>query len=132
MDKKVVFFDGVCNFCNSTVNYIWDNNSNRDISFSSLQSEFSKDFFRKKKIDITDLNTIYFFENNVLYKKSDAIIKIALNLDGNIKLFGKVLKIIPKFLRDFGYKVFSKNRYLLFGKSDSCRLPTQEERNYFL
>ena len=57
MDKKIVFFDGVCNFCNSTVNYIWDHNPNKDIYFSSLQSDFSKAFFKEKNIDILDLNT---------------------------------------------------------------------------
>lgn len=132
MDKKIVFFDGVCNFCNSTVNYIWDHNPNKDIYFSSLQSDFSKAFFKEKNIDISDLNTIFFFEKNIIYEKSDAIIKISQNLDKNQKFWGKILKIIPKFLRDFGYKCFSKYRYQIFGKSESCRLPTNEEKGHFI
>jgi len=131
-NNKIVFFDGVCNFCNSTVNYIWDHNSKRDIYFSSLQSDFSKEFFKDKKVDISDLSTIYFFEDNVLYKKSDAIFKISQNLDGKLKFFGKFLKLLPKALRDWGYTVFSRNRYRMFGQSNTCRLLKPEEKAYFL
>lgn len=132
MNRKIVFFDGVCNFCNSTVDYIWNHNSSRDIHYASLQSDFSRNFFRSQGIDISDLNTIYFLEDGVVHQRSDAVIRISQNLDGCIRFWGKLLRIIPRFLRDFGYKVVSKYRYRLFGKSNTCRLPTQEEKERFL
>ena len=74
-NKKIVFFDGVCNFCNKSVNFIWIRNSKRNIYYASLQSRFAKNRLFKLGVDLK-LDTIYFYDGNKLLKKSRAVFKI--------------------------------------------------------
>jgi predicted DCC family thiol-disulfide oxidoreductase YuxK len=74
---------------------------------------------------------VVFIENNQIYKKSDAVIKIASNLDGIYKYL-KCIKIIPKFIRDYLYDLIAKNRYKLFGKRESCMIPDDRFKSRFL
>ena len=130
-NETVVFFDGVCNICNKSVNFIIDRDVKNAIFFASLQSEYAKKKLLPFDVDPTDLNTIIFLENGVIYKKSDAALRICKHLNGNWKALSWCL-IFPRFIRDFVYITIAKNRYKLFGKSDTCRLPTAEERAQFL
>jgi predicted DCC family thiol-disulfide oxidoreductase YuxK len=130
-DHNIVFFDGVCNFCNTTVDRIWMNNPRRDIYYSSLQSDFAKVFLKKHGVDANDLDTVIFYSNNRIYTRSSAILEIAKHLGGIYKIL-PVFSIVPPFLRDAVYKLIAKNRYKFFGKKESCRIPTAEERSYFI
>jgi predicted DCC family thiol-disulfide oxidoreductase YuxK len=130
-DHNIVFFDGVCNFCNSTVDKIWANNKKRDIYYSSLQSEFAKEFLKEKGMNATDLDTVIFYTKGKLYTRSSAVLQITKHLGGIYRFF-PVFLLIPSFLRDSVYKWFAKNRYRFFGKKETCRIPTPEERNYFI
>lgn len=130
-NKNIVFFDGVCNFCNSTVDRIWMNNPKRDIYYSSLQSPFAKKFLREQGIDATDLDTVIFYSEGKVYLRSTAILQITKHLKSGYRLL-PLLMIIPSFIRDNLYKWFAKNRYKFFGKKETCRIPTAEERNYFI
>ena len=132
MEKEtVVFFDGVCNICNKSVNFIMDRDVKNVIFFASLQSDYAKKTLLPFNVDPTDLNTIIFLENGEIHKKSDAALQICKYLKGNWKALSWCL-IFPRFIRDFVYITIAKNRYKLFGKSDTCRLPTPEERAQFL
>ncbi|HEX8516806.1 MAG TPA: DCC1-like thiol-disulfide oxidoreductase family protein [Bacteroidia bacterium] len=130
-DYNIVFFDGVCNFCNSTVDKIWVNNTKRDLYYSSLQSGFAKQFLKEHGIDATDLDTVIFYSGQKIYLRSSAILEITKHLGGAYKLLPG-FKIIPSFLRDAFYKWFAKNRYKFFGKKETCRIPTAEEKQYFI
>ncbi len=126
MKSNIVFFDGVCNLCNWSVDFILKHDKKEHFSFASLQGETAKQYV------LTELSSvIYINESGEVFDKSDAVIEIAPHLFA----FGKVLfvfKFIPKFIRDGFYNWIAKNRYKLFGKKDSCRLPSIEEKNRFL
>jgi predicted DCC family thiol-disulfide oxidoreductase YuxK len=132
MEKNaLIFFDGVCNFCNSSVNFIIKRDNKNYFRFSPLQSEFSKNILNKNNISTVNYESIILFENEKIYLKSTAAIKIAKHLRGFWKLTF-ILIIIPPFIRDFFYDIISKNRYKWFGKRDMCMVPTTEIKEKFL
>jgi len=127
-----ILFDGVCNFCNSTILKIIKYDKKNNLMFSSQQSEYGKTVLKKFRIDENDLNTIYFVKNNtIIYTKSTALIEIIKMLNGKPKLL-LIFTIIPTRIRDYFYSVFSKNRYKLFGVKDSCIIPSTEIKNKFI
>lgn len=130
-NKPILLFDGVCNFCNSSVNFIIDRNSKKDILFASLQSPVGQQLLDKFNLPKDTFNSLVLVEGDKYYTKSAAALRVAQHLDGSWKSLG-VLKFLPEFLRDFGYDIIAKNRYSIFGKSDQCRLPSPEVRERFL
>jgi len=129
---NLVLFDGVCNFCNSTILKIIKYDKKNNLMFSSQQSEYGKTVLKKFRIDENDLNTIYFVKNNtMIYTKSIALIEIIQMLNVKRKLL-LIFTIIPTRIRDYFYSVFSKNRYKLFGVKDSCIIPSTEIKNKFI
>ena len=129
---NIIFFDGICNLCNGFINFVWSKNSNRNFYYSSLQSKFSSKFLSEKGLTSNKIKTIYFYDGNNLYDKSTAVIKILNNLDGFFPIIAKIFSIFPRFLRDAIYNLIAKYRYKIFGKSEVCRLPSKEEKSYFL
>jgi predicted DCC family thiol-disulfide oxidoreductase YuxK len=130
-NHNIVFFDGVCNFCNSTVDWVYRNNKKKDIYYSSLQSEFAAKFLGQNGINTTDLDTIIFYEAGKFYFRSTAILRICKHLRGGYR-FLIAFFLIPSFVRDGVYKWIAKNRYKFFGKKETCRIPSPEEKQYFL
>jgi len=130
-NNAIIFFDGKCNLCNASVNFIIRNDSKAFFMFSPLTSNFSIDFFKDKKINSLNSNTIILFENNLFYTKSDAILRIFKNLNTPLKYFW-YLKFIPKTIRNFVYNLIANNRYSWFGKRTICMIPSQENLNRFL
>ncbi|MBF0598081.1 thiol-disulfide oxidoreductase DCC family protein [Faecalibacter rhinopitheci] len=128
---KIIFFDGVCNLCNSTVQFIIENDSQNKFHFSSLQSNFGQKFLEENNLKTENFDSIILLENNEIYQKSDAAIKIASHLDSPYNYL-KLFSILPKFIRDFFYSIVAKNRYRIFGKKESCWIPTAELRSKFL
>ena len=128
--NNIIFFDGECNFCNSTVNFIFRNNTKKNIFYSSLQSNFSKNFFQNNKKDL-DLSTIYFYTNGKLYDRSSAVLKLTKELKNRFKLL-YIFLVVPKFLRDLVYRIIAKNRHKLYTKKVSCLIPTDSDDKYFL
>ena len=128
--KAIILFDGVCNLCNSTVQFIIKRDVNNNFKFASLQSDFGQSFLKSKNIDTKNLATIIVIEEDNFYQESTAILRIVEKLKGFHWV--KFLLIVPKFIRDFVYKVVSKNRYLLFGKQESCMLPSKNLKKKFI
>lgn len=129
-EETIVFFDGVCNFCNSSVDFLIRNNPSKDISYASLQSDYAKEVLAPFQIDLSYLSTIYVLKNGRLHKKSGA----ALRLLPHLKWYFFPLYsfwILPRFIRDWGYDLIANNRYKLLGKRETCRIPTPEEASYF-
>ena len=129
---KIVFFDDGCSFCNILVDIIWKYNSKKNIYFASLQSNYTKQFLDNKGIKDIDYNTIYFYEGGSLSNKSRAIFKILNYLDGLFPILYKMSYIMPRVISDYCYDFVAKNRYLIFGKKDSCRIPNEKEKKFFL
>ncbi|MFZ1320060.1 MAG: thiol-disulfide oxidoreductase DCC family protein [Ignavibacteria bacterium] len=132
MDKsKIILFDGVCNLCNSSVNFIIDNDNINTFKFASLQSEKGTELLKKYDLFDKNIDSVILIENDKAYLKSDAALKIAKTLGGKYKLIYGFI-ILPAFIRNFFYDIIAKNRYKWFGKKDSCRIPTPELKTKFL
>ena len=129
--KIVVLFDGVCNLCNGAVQFIIRRDPSSQCRFASLQSDYGQSQLLKFGLDPTKLHSIIVLENERIYERSDAALKIASRLAGPwplLKFFG----ILPRFLRDGVYDVIAKNRYKMFGRKDSCMIPTPDLRERFV
>ena len=132
-NNKIVFFDGVCNFCNSTVDFIWRNNKKRNLYYASLQSDIAKEKLLRRGVDDVTIRTIYYYDGYRVYEKSQAVFMILTNLDGVFyPLLAKIALIIPRIIADYFYDIISRNRYKIMGKRNSCRIPSIEETKYFL
>ena len=125
--RYVVLFDGVCNLCESSVQFILKYDLREKFHFSSLQSDYTLKLSEKLNFDYANLKTIILvdLEKKKIYNKSTAALLIATKLKFPISLMG-LFFIIPKPLRDIVYLFISNNRYKWFGKKDQCYIPTPE------
>jgi predicted DCC family thiol-disulfide oxidoreductase YuxK len=126
----VILFDGVCNFCNSTVNFVIKKDRMNAIKFSPLQSIAGAQLKEQYGIG-DDLKSFIFIENGKAYKKSTAALHVCKYLKGIYKI-GFLGILIPAFLRDIVYDYVAKNRYKWFGQKDTCMIPSAEIRAKFL
>lgn len=131
MKKSVILIDGECNFCNKTAAFVIRFDKYDNFRFASQQSEIGKKLLREFDYTDTVVNTIILLKDKKVYIKSSALIEIARQLVGLPKLF-ICFNIIPAGIRDFLYDLFSKYRYLLFGRSKQCSNPSVKERQKFL
>ena len=136
MEQKVdyiVFFDGECNFCCSWINTIIKNDPKGRFKFSQNQSDFSRKFFLNMSgaIDIDGFSSIVLYSDGKFLIKSTAVLEIARNLKFPFPLV-YFFKIVPVFISDYVYGVFSKNRYKWFGKKQNCMVPDEGIRSRFL
>jgi predicted DCC family thiol-disulfide oxidoreductase YuxK len=130
-NKSIILFDGVCNLCNSSVNFIIKNDKKEHFLFASLQSDAAKEILLQYGVKKITFDSILLIENGKIYQKSRAALRISLNLDGAYR-FIYFLNIIPKIITDWIYDIIAKNRYLWFGKKDSCMVPTENLKKRFL
>ena len=131
-DKTYVFFDGVCNLCNGAVNHIIDHDRQDRFRMASLQSEKAESYLQPYGEDPNDLNSIIVLKNDTVYKKSKAVIEIAKDLYGQKHWKVKLMQIFPNRLRNIIYDLVAKSRYQVFGKRETCRMPSEEVQNKFL
>lgn len=130
-NNTIILFDGVCNFCDSSVNFIIENDSRKQFKFAPLQSEIAQNLVEKHGIDKEETDSVILIDNNKAYTYSTAVLHIAKKM-GGLKALAYGFIIVPKFIRDFVYKLFARYRYKLFGKKDTCMIPTPEVRERFL
>lgn len=129
--NKVVFFDGVCNLCNASVQFIIENDKENIFKFASLQSDFGQKTLLKNNLDLKSFNSFIYLENNQLYFESTAALKVAKQLSFPISLM-YVFIIVPPFIRNGIYKFIANNRYKWFGKQTSCWMPTPDLKEKFI
>jgi len=129
-ESSIVFFDGVCGLCNHAINFLMARDQHRRLRFAPLQGvaarELVPDEVRSK------LDTFVFSDQGRLFYRSTALARILMRIGGLWWLIGALLWLIPAPLRNLGYRCVARVRYRLFGKHESCRLPTAEERALFL
>lgn len=130
-DSKIILFDGVCNFCNYWVNFIIDRDKQNVFKFAALQSEKGAELLNKFNLPKGDFDSFILIVDNKVFKKSSAAFEIAKHLNGWLKILIP-FSILPHTLTDHIYDLVAKNRYKFFGKKDSCRIPTKEEKSKFL
>lgn len=122
---KILFFDGHCNLCNSTVDWLVRQDHRRVLQFASLQGKTAHEKLPAQWI--ADLNTAVYFRDGKTFKQSAAVLRAVADMGGVWRLAFALL-VLPPFLRDAGYQIVAQNRYRFFGRRDTCRLPTPEER----
>lgn len=128
-EESIVYFDGVCGLCNTSVDWFMRRNKRKRLKFAALQGSTAQD---QLKVDPDqEFDTIIFADRGEIHHRSTAIIKMCVRLGGGwVLMYG--LMVFPRFIRDFVYNIVARNRYKWFGKKDSCRMPTPEERAFFL
>lgn len=131
MKQYVLLFDGVCNLCNSSVNFIIDHDPKGHFKFAALQSDFGQQKLKELGYDQEEFDSLVLLSGEHVYKKSAAALRIAKKLSGLYPLL-YVFIIIPPFIRHAVYDIIAKNRYKWWGKRDSCRMPTPELRARFV
>ncbi len=129
--QRIILFDGVCNFCNRTVNIIIMHDKEDKFKFTPSQSSFSNDFIQKYGLNQKELNSVVLIEGDRFYTKSTAVIRIANQLSGWPKIF-YYIKWIPKPVLDFFYDCIAKYRYRIFGKKAKCMLPDKKMQHKFI
>lgn len=131
-DKKIILFDGVCNLCDSSIQFIIKHDKKDIFRFVALQSEIGMEITKYIGVDTSKIDSILLYEpGNAYYYKAQAALKIAKELGGIytvISWFG----VLPKFLTNSVYDYIAKNRYKWYGKKDACMIPTPELKAKFL
>jgi predicted DCC family thiol-disulfide oxidoreductase YuxK len=127
--KNIIFFDGVCNLCNASVNFIIKRDGNARFLFCPLQSTVAKTFLHENGYSKVD--SLLLIKKSTIYEKSTAVLKIARDLNGLWPLLS-ILLILPVSIRDFIYNKIARNRYRWFGKQSSCRVPSKKEKDLFI
>ena len=130
-EHKIILFDGVCNLCNSSVQFVIKRDKNSVFRYAALQEEVASRELTKRNEPIPEIDSVILIDGDKVYYRSDAALRIAKHLSGAWPLT-QVFWIVPRFIRDAVYNFVGRNRYKWFGKKDSCRMPTPEERARFL
>jgi predicted DCC family thiol-disulfide oxidoreductase YuxK len=131
--KKLILFDGVCNLCNNSVQYVIMQDKKNLFMFAPLQGQVGMSIIKKFNIDANKIDSIllYYPDKNTINYKSTAALKIASQLGFPTSIL-TVFLIVPAVIRNWVYDFIAKNRYKWYGKSDACMIPTPELKNKFL
>jgi predicted DCC family thiol-disulfide oxidoreductase YuxK len=147
--NPIILYDGVCGLCNRLTQFVLrhDHGHNHDhahnddkvavFRFASLQSPFAATILKRHAANSQDLDTLYVVLNagqpeERLVSRSDAMIFVLKQLGGTWRIWGQILTVIPRPLRDWGYRLIARNRYRLFGRFDTCPIPSQKHRERFI
>ena len=130
-EKPILLFDGVCNFCDGTVNFLIDRDPKKNLLFAALQSQTGQELLQKFSLDTQHFDTAILVYRGRYYKKTSAILRAISWMKFPWNLL-QVFVIIPPFLRNFVYDIIAKNRYKWFGKLEYCRMPTADIQERFL
>ena len=127
----IVLFDGVCNFCNASVNFIIRHDRRDSFRFAPLQSDKGAELQARYGLDPKALDALILIESSRAYVKSDAALRVTRRLGGVYAVLYALIAI-PPLIRDFFYDWFARRRYRWFGKKEECTAPLAEVRGKFL
>jgi len=131
-DKKIILFDGVCNLCNSAVQFIIKHDKKDVFRFVALQSDLGLEICKHIGVDQKSMDSIILYVPGIAYYyKSEAALEIASQLGSFYSLLA-IFKILPSKFSNFIYDWIARNRYKWFGKKESCMIPTPELKSKFL
>jgi predicted DCC family thiol-disulfide oxidoreductase YuxK len=138
----ILLYDGVCGLCNRSVQFILRHDSTAIFRFASLQSALANGILVRRGADPADLDTVYVVLDHVpnaegqpnesLLSRSDAVVFVLKQLGGLWRAIGLTLQIVPRPLRDWLYRRVANNRYRIFGRHETCPVPTEAMRARFL
>jgi predicted DCC family thiol-disulfide oxidoreductase YuxK len=131
----VLLYDGLCGFCDATVQFVLARDRTGAIRFAPLQGEFAAAFFQRHP-ELRKIDSLILVETDEpcaerVYARSEAVVRIGEHIGGGWRA-ARWLRIVPRPIRDFGYDMFARIRYRVFGKYDACPIPSPEVRARFL
>lgn len=135
-DGPVLLYDGLCGFCDGTVQFILRHDRRGTLRFATLQGDYARDVTARHP-ELVGVDSLVFVEPNAatgrekVYVRSDGALHVARYLGGAWHL-ARVVAIVPRFLRDWAYDAFARIRYRVFARYDSCPIPTPEQRARFI
>lgn len=129
--RPVVLFDGVCKFCNGSVQFLIRHDTKDALRFAALQSEYAETLLPSELQSGLQLDTIILAEEQAFYTRSTAVLRICKHMGGGWSLLYLFI-LIPRPIRDWLYRCVAKYRYKLFGKYDRCVIPTEAVRRKFV
>jgi predicted DCC family thiol-disulfide oxidoreductase YuxK len=128
---QIVYFDGVCNLCEGTVQFLLKKNKKKNLLFASLQSDPGQKMLRQFELPLNNFNSFVFVENGKLYQRSTGALRVTRHLQGLWPMLYAFI-IVPPFIRNAVYDYVARNRYKWYGKKNECWLPTPEIKKRFL
>ena len=128
----VILFDGVCNLCNGFVNWVIDRDPEVRFVFLALQTPAGRELASRAGLDPDVLGTLVVIESGRVRLRSDGVLWVGRRLRSRLAPFAGIGSYIPRPVRDLGYRLVARMRYRLFGRQESCRLPTPELMRHFL
>ena len=126
----ILLFDGICNYCNTWVNFIIRHDAKKKFKFAALQSVTGKSLLKQYNISEKNESATLIY-NDTAHLKSSAGLHVLFHL-GGIYSLAFMFIIIPEYIRDFYYDIVARNRYKWWGKKESCMIPSEDIRNRFL
>lgn len=137
LSHPILLYDGVCGLCNRLNQFVLRHDPEGLFRFASLQSPLAERILTRHGASARDLDTVYVVmnydqPNESLLPRSDAVSFILTNLGGVWRLAGILLSWLPQCFRDYAYNLVARNRYRIFGRSESCTLPSPEYPTRFL
>jgi predicted DCC family thiol-disulfide oxidoreductase YuxK len=138
--QALVLYDGLCGFCNWNVQWVLAHDRRDRFRFAPQQSALAEAVLRRHGIDreaMLSTNSVYLVLNyeqagERLLSRSDVPVEVLRSLDGRWRLLGRVLGVVPRFMRDIVYRVMARNRFRIGGRYESCPLPSAAQQTKFL
>jgi predicted DCC family thiol-disulfide oxidoreductase YuxK len=121
----LVIFDGVCNLCVGSVKFILRHEARPELQFAAIQSATGSRLVRELGFDPADASTFVLIEGGTAFVRSDAAIRVARYLRWPWRM-GSAIRMFPRPVRDWAYQLVASNRYRLFGRAESCMMPTPQ------
>ena len=135
--SPILLYDGVCGLCNCFVQFVLKHDKKAFFRFASLQGTMAREILRGHGVDAGNLDTVFVIANykqagELLLARSQAIVFVLREIGGFWGLLGSLLRIVPRPIRDWFYKLIARNRYRVFRRYDTCPLPDPATRARFL
>ncbi|MEA4936378.1 MAG: thiol-disulfide oxidoreductase DCC family protein [Paludibacter sp.] len=128
----ILLFDGVCNLCTGIVKFVIKRDRRKVFRFAALQSQSGQALLKKFDLPVADFDTFVLIIGDKYYTKSTAVLHVLKALGGGWKMLYILYQIIPQSLRNFIYNKVAGTRYRIFGKKETCLVPSQEIKDRFL
>lgn len=131
-DGPIVLFDGVCDLCNGVVRFTIEHDPDGRFRFCPLQTGTGERLLAEHGLETDRLDTFVLIEDGEAYTRSEAAVRLLRGIGGGWGLLGRFLGIIPRLLRDLGYRLVARSRYRVFGRQETCMVPGPDVRDRFL
>lgn len=129
--RPILLFDGECNLCNGSVNFVLKHERSKELKFGHLQSDQAKVLLKHSSVDPSELSSMVLIVNGQVLRRSKAAFELGRYLKAPWS-WARVFSILPTFITDLGYDLIAKNRYTWFGKTDQCVVPTLDLKKRFI